>query len=184
MAVVGAPLQVENYQDLAVRRGNTLTIDRSVVSGGITSLPLNFSVVQGPSHGSATTAVNGHDSWLTYTPLSNYTGRDTFTFKAIQYKNTSNIGKVSVIANPKPILDLLPEQLAGLSFGLSLILVSFIFIGAYLILKRRRRRQRKDSGFQILGYYTRRQLVSKSRDIPVPLMDRGNFIWILGRIFN
>ena len=85
-----------------VDKDKILTINRSTVSGGNLSLPLNFSVVQGPSHGSATT-VNGNDSWLTYTPLSNYIGRDTFTFKAIQYKNTSNIGNVTVAVVEAPL---------------------------------------------------------------------------------
>jgi hypothetical protein len=58
--------------------------------------PLTYSVVKAPLHGKLT----GTAPHLTYTPILNYNGPDSFTFKAGNGKANSNIATVSIIVNP------------------------------------------------------------------------------------
>jgi uncharacterized protein (TIGR03437 family) len=58
--------------------------------------PLTFSIVQPPAHGTLTgTAPN-----LTYTPVANYNGADSFTFKVNDGRVDSTPGTVSITVNP------------------------------------------------------------------------------------
>jgi hypothetical protein len=54
--------------------------------------PLTFSIVAQPSHGS----LSGSPPNVTYTPATNYTGSDSFTFKANDGKADSNVATVSI----------------------------------------------------------------------------------------
>ena len=56
------------------------------------SNPLTFAIVTGPSHGS----LSGTAPNLTYTPAPNYSGPDSFTFKANDGTDDSNIATVSI----------------------------------------------------------------------------------------
>src|SRR5262249_24855649 len=58
--------------------------------------PLQFSVVNGPGHGTVT--LNGGN--YIYTPNSNFNGADSFTFKANDGSSDSNIAVVSLTVNP------------------------------------------------------------------------------------
>ncbi len=57
---------------------------------------LEFFVVAGPSHGT----LSGTAPNLTYTPVSGYSGSDSFTFKAFDGWNDSNIATVSITVVP------------------------------------------------------------------------------------
>ncbi len=59
--------------------------------------PLTFSIVAGPGHGTLG-AVSGNT--VTYTPSTNYNGPDSFTFKANDGVNDSNVATVSLTVNP------------------------------------------------------------------------------------
>ncbi|MCL5256307.1 MAG: Ig-like domain-containing protein [Chloroflexi bacterium] len=54
---------------------------------------LTYSIVTTPTHGTLS-AVSGNQ--VTYTPASDYTGPDTFTFKANDGKTDSNVAQVSI----------------------------------------------------------------------------------------
>ena len=58
--------------------------------------PLTYSIVTPPAHG----ALSGSGADLTYTPAANYHGSDSFTFRASDGVNESNIATVSITVNP------------------------------------------------------------------------------------
>jgi hypothetical protein len=58
--------------------------------------PLTYSVVTGPTHG----ALSGTLPNLTYTPVANYNGPDSFTFKANDGTIDSNTATVSITVTP------------------------------------------------------------------------------------
>ena len=62
----------------------------------IDSDPLTFEIVQSPSHGIFLDALPS----LTYTPDTNYQGTDSFTFKANDGKEDSNIATVNINIKP------------------------------------------------------------------------------------
>lgn len=55
--------------------------------------PLTYSIVTGPSHG----VLSGPPPNVTYTPSLDYTGSDSFTFKANDGKANSNVATVSIM---------------------------------------------------------------------------------------
>ncbi len=60
---------------------------------------LTFSIVTGPTHGVLGTVaqISPTSANVTYTPNTNFTGSDSFTFKANDGKVDSNIAKVSIV---------------------------------------------------------------------------------------
>ena len=58
--------------------------------------PLTYSIVDGPTNG----VLSGAAPNLTYTPNANYNGSDSFTFKANDGYQDSNIATVSITINP------------------------------------------------------------------------------------
>ncbi|MES2657779.1 MAG: Ig-like domain-containing protein [Verrucomicrobiota bacterium] len=59
--------------------------------------PLTASLGSGPSHGSVTLNANGS---FTYTPVTDYTGADSFTYRANDGLMNSNIATVNLTINP------------------------------------------------------------------------------------
>lgn len=67
--------------------------------------PLGAILVSGPAYG---TLILNADGSFTYTPDANYSGRDSFTYKANDGSSDSNISTVTITINPvndAPILD-------------------------------------------------------------------------------
>lgn len=60
------------------------------------SSPLTYTVVSAPSHGT----LSGAAPNLTYTPHGNYHGSDSFTFRANDGTNNSNVATVSITVTP------------------------------------------------------------------------------------
>ncbi|ETR68890.1 MAG: hypothetical protein OMM_04290 [Candidatus Magnetoglobus multicellularis str. Araruama] len=85
-----------NNQEITTNTNTALNI--TLTATDIDGDPLTFEIVQSPSNGTfSNTPPN-----LTYTPDANYQGTDSFTFKANDGKEDSNIGIVSI--NVKPVL--------------------------------------------------------------------------------
>ena len=62
---------------------------------------LSYTVVSGPANG----ALTGTPPNLTYTPAAGYNGADSFTFKASDGTNDSNIATVSITVHGVRVLD-------------------------------------------------------------------------------
>ena len=58
--------------------------------------PLTYSIVSAPGHGT----LAGSGASQTYTPAPNYNGPDTFSFRASDGANDSNVATVSITVNP------------------------------------------------------------------------------------
>jgi Ca2+-binding RTX toxin-like protein len=58
--------------------------------------PLTYSIVTPPAHG----ALSGAEANWTYTPAANYSGPDSFTFRANDGVNDSNVATVSITVDP------------------------------------------------------------------------------------
>ena len=86
------PLQILEVPVNTEEKKTNLTINRNAVSGALPGVLLNFSVVENATYGDVTPSKN----MLTYTPEVNYTGPDSFTFRATQGNVTSNTGNVTV----------------------------------------------------------------------------------------
>jgi M6 family metalloprotease-like protein len=56
------------------------------------SNPMTYTVVMQPAHG----ALSGTNATLTYTPSTNFVGNDSFTFKASDGSNDSNVATISL----------------------------------------------------------------------------------------
>ena len=77
--------------------------------------PLTYSILSGPAHG----VLTGSGADRTYTPAANYNGSDSFTFRASDGVNDSNIATVSVTVDPvndPPVAGNLSRTLAEDSF--------------------------------------------------------------------
>lgn len=57
---------------------------------------LTFTIVATPAHG----VLSGSGATITYTPLANYNGSDSFTFKANDGTSDSNVATVSITVSP------------------------------------------------------------------------------------
>ncbi|WP_255059507.1 Ig-like domain-containing protein [Mycolicibacterium arenosum] len=90
-AVNDAPVAVDDSvttnEDTQVS-GGVLANDSDIDSGSLTA-----AVVTGPSHG---TLSFNTDGTFTYTPNANYTGADSFTYRASDGQVTSNLATVSI----------------------------------------------------------------------------------------
>lgn len=81
--------------------GNVTTQEDTVVSITLTAgdrgnMPLTYSVVAGPSHGT----LNGTAPNLTYTPAANFNGTDSFTFKVNDGRADSDEATASITITP------------------------------------------------------------------------------------
>ena len=135
--------QLEDSQYRTVKKNDNLTIDQtSVVTNnlGQFELPLGFSVVSPPSHGNIYTKGLS----LTYKPNSSY-GSDSFSFKVFATTTSnnslySNKETVTVKIEPKPLFGDSPQVRVAVGFGLSLGIVILIFIIAYILVRKRRKK--------------------------------------------
>ena len=90
-----APVAVENsYEGLedAALSSNVLGNDSDVEGEALTAV-----LVNGPSHGALTLNPDGS---FTYTPASNYSGTDTFTYRASDGTGLSNVATVTITITP------------------------------------------------------------------------------------
>ena len=82
--------------------GSVTASENTAVNGTLSATgtgTLSFAVVANPSHGTVT-ITNATTGAFTYTPASNYTGSDSFTFDASNSGGTSNVATESVTVNP------------------------------------------------------------------------------------
>ncbi len=73
------------------------TITGQAAASDIDSASLTYSVVSGPQHG---VLIFNPDGSYSYTPVANYNGPDSFTFKANDGSLDSNTGAVSLTVSP------------------------------------------------------------------------------------
>ncbi len=78
---------------------NPITIDLS--ASDINGDPLTFSTVSGTVNGTLSDIT---DNQITYTPNVDYLGPDSFTFKANDGTDDSNIATVTITVNPPPVI--------------------------------------------------------------------------------
>src|SRR5947199_158400 len=84
----------------ATDEDTALTITAPGVLGNDTDIDsptLTAVVVTGPSHGALTLNANGS---FTYTPVANFNGPDSFTYKANDGQADSNLATVALTINP------------------------------------------------------------------------------------
>ncbi len=74
--------------------GKAITLNATDVDGDT----LTYSIVTSPTHGT----LSGTPPNVTYTPVANYNGSDSFTFKANDGTVDSNIATVSITVSPQP----------------------------------------------------------------------------------
>ncbi len=93
VSITVAPL---NDAPLANSQSVTILEDAATVitltAGDVDGDVLNYSIVSGPLHG----ALSGSGATVTYTPVTNYNGFDSFTFKVNDGITDSNIATVSI----------------------------------------------------------------------------------------
>ena len=116
-----APVAYDASYQLEMNQPLPLTLEASDLNND----PLTFQIVDGPNNGS----LSGSGDQRTYTPHNNFTGVDTFTFKANDGGLDSNIATVTITvrdnsapvvnAGPDQTVSILPENLPqpGLWFG-------------------------------------------------------------------
>ncbi len=80
-------------QDVAVSTAFETAVDITLPASDADGDNLSFSIVDGPSHGTLG-AVSGNT--VTYTPASGYSGADSFTFRASDGTEASNLATVSL----------------------------------------------------------------------------------------
>jgi VCBS repeat-containing protein len=83
----------------SVNENNTLSVTAPGVLANDTAVngnPMTPSLVSGPSHGSLTLNADGS---FTYTPATNYSGSDSFTYQDTQGNLTSNTATVNLTVN-------------------------------------------------------------------------------------
>jgi VCBS repeat-containing protein len=91
---------VANNDAYTTNQNTALTIAAPGVLANDTDFekqPLTARLVANPSHGMLTLNTNGS---FTYTPATNYTGTDSFTYKANDGITDSNVATVTVTVNP------------------------------------------------------------------------------------
>ena len=90
-------------QDQTVTTALNVAIDIALVATDADEDLLSYSVTQ-PAHGTVVLLGN----MATYTPDANYTGPDSFTFKANDTFVDSNIATITITVNPTMSLIFLP----------------------------------------------------------------------------
>ena len=91
---------VANNDEYSVTEDNTLNVTAPGVLGNDTDLdsdPLAAVLVSGPANGTLTLNTNGS---FTYTPNADYSGTDSFTYKANDGQDDSNVATVTITVNP------------------------------------------------------------------------------------
>lgn len=83
-------------QDQSVTTDEDVAADITLVATDDDNDELTFSVVEGPANGT----LSGTAPALTYTPDDNYSGSDSFTFKANDGSADSNLATVSITVKP------------------------------------------------------------------------------------
>ena len=78
--------------DQSVTATQSTSIDITLTASDVDGDSLSYSIVSGPLHGS----LSGTAPSVTYTPETDYTGSDSFTFKASDGQEYSNIATVSI----------------------------------------------------------------------------------------
>ena len=102
-ATAAVSVTINAVNDAPVAQASMLTtLEGSAGSGTVTATdvendPLTFSVVGGPAHGSL---VFNNDGTYTYTPDTDYSGPDNFTFRANDGSDDSNAATVSITVTP------------------------------------------------------------------------------------
>jgi hypothetical protein len=95
-APIDACAPVANSQSISANKGSSvaITLDGTNLDTypNFAALPLQFSVASGPSNGAL---VGSNSSW-TYTPGSDFSGSDSFTFVASDGTNSSTAATVSI----------------------------------------------------------------------------------------
>src|SRR5262249_46008229 len=95
-AFVSAPTVVTNHAPIASGQ-NVTTAKNTAVSIRLTASdpdndPLTYTIVSQPHNGT----LSGSGAARTYTPVKNFTGSDSFTFKVNDGKLDSNVATVSI----------------------------------------------------------------------------------------
>jgi hypothetical protein len=93
--VIGSTPPVANDQSVSTNEDAQQSI--TLVASDADLDPLTYSIVSGPTHGNLS---GGSDANRTYTPNANYSGTDSFTFKAYDGQAYSNVATVSITINP------------------------------------------------------------------------------------
>src|SRR5205814_10592893 len=87
-AVNDAPVATDQTVTTDEDTAKAITLSATDVEGS----PLTYAIVSGPAHGTLT----GTAPALTYTPAANYSGPDSFTFKANDGSLDSNVATVTI----------------------------------------------------------------------------------------
>jgi hypothetical protein len=87
---------VANAQSVTTNENTAKAI--TLTANDVDGDALTYSIVAQPTHGS----LSGTAPNLTYTPAPNYTGSDSFTFKAYDGRLDSNTATVSITMSPTP----------------------------------------------------------------------------------
>jgi M6 family metalloprotease-like protein len=96
---VGAAVPVA--KDSSIKTDKNMPVSIMLAGSDADNDPLSYTVVSNPSHG----AMSGTAPNLTYKPTAGFHGTDSFTFKASDGKNESNIATVSITIHGVRVLN-------------------------------------------------------------------------------
>jgi len=102
---------VANPQSVATNQDTAVAI--TLTASDIENDTLTYSVVTQPAHGT----LSGTAPTLTYTPAANYSGTDSFTFKANDGQADSNVATVSITVNPAAPTAILSIAMSKTPYG-------------------------------------------------------------------
>jgi hypothetical protein len=88
----------------AVSTIENIPVDITLIASDVDEDPLTFTVVDGPTNGT----LSGNGATLTYTPNAGYIGTDSFTFRANDGQEDSNLATVTIQVtevNTPPVAD-------------------------------------------------------------------------------
>ncbi|MEI6603804.1 MAG: DUF6288 domain-containing protein [Verrucomicrobiota bacterium] len=88
-AVSDAPVAFAQSVSVGINSAKAITLQATDADGG----SLTYTIVSQPTHG----ALSGTAPNMTYTPATNYSGTDSFTFTASDGSNTSAVVTVSIV---------------------------------------------------------------------------------------
>ena len=144
--IVVPPIQVPNNIAESVEENKIRLITLTAnTTRDLAKVPLNFSIVQNPKAGKVDIIKYNRNRSVTvgYVPRHNYTGPDSFTFRALVIKTNqmSNIGNVSLVVKPTAPFITDPGYRVAAAFSISLIIDFLIFLIAYAIIRGRREKK-------------------------------------------
>lgn len=87
-------------------------IEITLVGSDVDADTLSYLIVSDPTHGSLGVISNNK---VVYTPNTNYTGEDSFTFKSNDGTEDSNVATVSITVNPPPVISEMLHSTPGTS---------------------------------------------------------------------